>query len=58
MQESRFEVLDPARAATVRDELAQLEDALGAGASVNSVAVVKAGAFASAGPHPLAARAR
>lgn len=49
VQESRFEVLDPARAAAVRDELAQLEDALGAGASVNSVAVVKAGALASAG---------
>jgi hypothetical protein len=49
VQESRFEVLDPARAAAVRDELAQLEASLGSGATANSIAVVKAGALASAG---------
>lgn len=49
VQETRFEVVAPARAAAVRDELAQLEASLGAGASPTSIAVVKAGALASTG---------
>ena len=48
-QASTFEVLDPARSASVREALAQLEASLGAGVSASSVAVMKAGALASEG---------
>ncbi len=49
VQESRFQIVEPARAAALRDEIAQLEASM-AGASVNSLAIVKAGALAKAGP--------
>jgi hypothetical protein len=44
-----FEIVEPARAAAVRQELRQLEDDLGPGVSPSSLAAVKAGALAAAG---------
>jgi hypothetical protein len=47
--EAWFEIVEPARAAAVRQELRQLEDGLGPGVSPSSLAAVKAGALAAAG---------
>ncbi len=47
--EAWFEVVDPARAAAVREDLGQLEAALGPGVSPNSLAAVKGGALAAEG---------
>jgi hypothetical protein len=47
--EAWFEVLDPARAAAVREDLAQIEAALGPGVSPSSLATIKGGALASDG---------
>ena len=47
--EAWFEVVDPARATAVRDDLNQLETALGPGVSPNSLAAVKGGALAAEG---------
>ncbi len=47
--EAWFEIVAPARAAAVRQELRQLEDDLGPGVSPSSLAAVKAGALAAAG---------
>jgi hypothetical protein len=49
VEQASFEILTPARAATMKDDLAQLEASLGAGVSPTSLAVVKAGALAGAG---------
>jgi len=48
-QRSTFEVLDPARAATVEADLRELEAALGPGASPSSAAVARAGYLAEHG---------
>lgn len=48
-QETWFEVVDPARAASVREDLKQLEAALGSGVPPSSLAEVKSGALASEG---------
>jgi hypothetical protein len=47
--EAWFEVVDPARAAAVREDLGQLEASLGPGVSPNSLAAVKGGALAAEG---------
>ncbi|HYB41080.1 MAG TPA: hypothetical protein VEL75_04880 [Candidatus Methylomirabilis sp.] len=49
LTESWFEILDPARAAAIRDDLARLEADLGPGVSPNSLAAVKGGALAAEG---------
>ncbi len=48
-QHSTFEVLDPARAATVQADLRELEAALGSGASPSSAAIARAGYLAERG---------
>jgi len=48
-QETRFEIVDPARAQAVRQDLRHLDEALGAGLSEPSRTVLKAGALASQG---------
>jgi hypothetical protein len=47
--ESWFEVVDPARAAAVREDLKQLAASLGPGVPANSVAAVEGGALAAEG---------
>jgi len=47
--EAWFEIVDPTRAAAVRDDLAQLEASVGSTVSANSLAAVEAGALASQG---------
>jgi hypothetical protein len=49
VQQTTFEIVTPARAAALKDELAQLEASVGAGAPATSLAVMKAGALAGAG---------
>ncbi|HUM16249.1 MAG TPA: hypothetical protein VL086_11220 [Candidatus Nitrosotalea sp.] len=48
-QEAWFELVDPARAAAVRADLAQLDAALGPGVSPDSAAAVRGGALAAQG---------
>ena len=48
-QEASFEVLDAARAQAVRESLQDIEDGLGAGASPNTVTVVRVGLLAEQG---------
>jgi hypothetical protein len=47
--ETWFEVIDPTRAAAVREDIKQLESSLGPGVSPSSLAAVTAGALASEG---------
>ncbi len=47
--ETQFEVVDPARAQAIRQELNRLEEALGPGVSGTSLTALKAGALASQG---------
>ncbi len=48
-QEAWFEVLEPGRAQAIRQDLAELEQALGASASTNTLATLRAGFLASHG---------